>query len=390
MNNEEWIDEELSRLREQALHRCPAVFEKAGGRIRLGSRTYLDFSSNDYLNLSSDPGVIAAAAEHLQHWGAGAGASRLVTGSLSCHAELETRLAAFKGYPSSLVFGSGYLANAGTITALVGRNDHVFADRLVHASIIDAVALSRARLHRFRHNDAGHLAELASGCPAGGRRLVITESVFSMDGDVAPLEAIAGVARENGMMLMVDEAHATGVFGPAGSGLVREHGLEPVVNVSMGTLSKAFGGYGGFVACSGPLRDLLVNRARAYIYTTALPPSATGSALAVLDMLAADPEMGSALLANAAFFRERLQREGLDTGESESQVIPVIVGDATKTLAVADRLREEGLLAIAIRPPTVPLGTARIRLSVTLAHSREDLSRAAAIVGKCFRNEGLL
>ncbi len=390
MNREQWIEPALSALREKGQERTLRSVAQPGGRIRLGDRVLLNFSSNDYLDLARNASVVAAAEKALRESGAGAAASRLVTGTLPLHDELERRLAALKGYPASLVFGSGYLANAGTIPALVSQGDAVFADKLCHASILDAVALSGARLHRFRHNDTGHLEETLGKRAGTARALVVTESVFSMDGDLAPLPGIAEAAVRHGAMLMIDEAHATGIFGPGGSGLIRQHGLESQVNVSMGTLSKALGGYGGFVACSDDLRRLLVNRARAFIYTTALPPASAGAALGALDVLERAPDLGTALLRRAEVFRRRLQESGLDTLQSASQIIPLKVGDNAKALSLARRLREKDILAVAIRPPTVPEGTARIRLSVTLAHTEDDLARAAEAIASAAREEGVI
>jgi 8-amino-7-oxononanoate synthase len=369
-SREQWIEEELETLRQAQRFRRAAVPPPG----------LLNFSSNDYLDLAHHPDVIAAAERTLRAAGAGATASRLVSGTLPLHEELEARLARLKGYPAALLFGSGYLANLGILGALVGRGDTVFADRLAHASLMDAAVLSRAALCRFRHNDPQHLDELLQKASGAGRKLVVTESVFSMDGDLAPLPELAAVAQQHGALLLVDEAHATGVCGPGGSGLIREHKLEAAVNLSMGTLSKALGGYGGFVACSAAMRALLVNRARAFIYTTAPPPAAVGAALGALDVLEKNPGWGAELLRRAAAFRGRLRAAGLDVMQSASQIIPVQVGANARALALAEELRAAGLLAIAIRPPTVPEGTARLRLSVTRAHSEGDLVRAAEII----------
>ncbi len=377
MHCEQWIEEDLAKLRANSLERSLSVLGEAGGKLKIDGRIFLNFSSNDYLGLARHPEVISASRRCLESYGCGATASRLVTGTLEPHYELERTIAALKGYPQALVFGSGFLANAGVVTSLVGRGDHVFADKLAHASIIDGIVLSRANLKRFRHNDPEHLGELLKQCPDSGRKLVVTESVFSMDGDIAPLPEIASFAVKYGAMAMVDEAHATGVFGPDGSGLIRQYGLEDRVNVSMGTLSKALGGYGGFIACSHALRELLVNRARSFIYTTGLPPAAAGSALGALDVMKKDADAGARLLGRAAVFRERLQEAGLDTLGSQSQIIPVLIGENAKTLAVAGRLKTKGILAVAIRPPTVPEGTARLRLSITLDHTPQDLEWAA-------------
>ena len=377
MHSEAWIDEDLAELRGKSLERRLSVFSEAGGKIKIDGRTFLNFSSNDYLGLARHPEVISTARECLESYGCGAAASRLITGTLEPHCRLERVLAALKGYPEALVFGSGFLANAGVITSLVGRSDFVFADKLAHASIIDGIVLSRAKLKRFHHNDPDHLKSLLGQTPASGRKLVVTESVFSMDGDIAPLPEITSLAVESGAMVMVDEAHATGVFGPGGGGLIRQYGLEEQVNVSMGTLSKALGGYGGFIACSPALRDLLVNRARSFIYTTGLPPSAVGSALGALAVVEKAGNPGVELLERAAIFRKRLQEAGLVTLNSQSQIIPVLIGENARTLAVAQRLKSKGILTAAIRPPTVPDGTARLRLSVTLDHTADDLEWAA-------------
>lgn len=390
MKSEEWISESLKRLREQHLDRHIHHYTEAGGKIRVGDQRVLNFSSNDYLALARSPSVAEEAENALRRWGTGAAASRLVTGTLTCHEELEQRLACYKGYPSAVVFGSGYMANIGVIPALVGRGDLVVADKRVHASIIDAAILSRAVFHRFQHNDVDHLSDILKKKPSSAQCLVITESVFSMDGDLAPVKDIVAAVQRYGAMLMVDEAHATGVFGPKGAGLVRQQGLEHAVNVSMGTLSKAFGGYGGFVACSNHLRDLLVNRARSFIFSTAIPPPVVGAALGALSQIEANPEWGADLLSRAERFREQLRDAGLDTGQSASQIIPVIVGDNHKALAFSGRLKDRGILAIAIRPPTVPLGTARIRLSVTLDHSVEDLERAAKLIAQAAVEENIL
>ncbi len=389
MNRESWIQSELEALRRDGLLRSLRMMDAVGGHAESAGRRLLNFASNDYLDLARHPRVVAAARAALEECGAGATSSRLVSGTLALHGRLEARLAAHKGYPAALVAGSGYAANVGAIPALAGRGDVIFADKLAHASMIDGAMQSRAELVRFRHNDAGHLRELLAKHAGGaGRKLVVTESVFSMDGDVAPLAEIAEAATAAGAMLMVDEAHSAGVFGACGRGLVRELGLCGAVNISMSTLSKAFGGFGGVLACSEAMRDWFVNRNRGFIYSTALPPAAVGAALGALDVLEAEPDRGERLLQNAAAFRERLRAAGLDTGASASQIIPVMVGDNRRALAVSKRLLDEhGILAVAIRPPTVPAGTARLRLSVTLAHTPEELERAAGAVAMVFATE---
>jgi len=390
MTDETWMETELARLRAQGLERQLQVMPDAGGVLTRDGRRILNFSSNDYLGLARSPAVVAASSAALQRWGAGATASRLVVGTLGCHAELETRLAQFKGYAAALVFGSGYLANVGAVSALAGRHDRILADKLAHASLLDGATLSRAAIHRFQHNDVDHLLRLLRQKPPDARDLVVTESVFSMDGDLAPLREIARVAQEQGAMLLVDEAHATGVWGPGGTGLIGEWRLQPAVAVAMGTFSKALGAYGGFIAGSETLKRWLVNRARSFIFSTGLPPPCVGAVLGALDVLAQNPGLGADLLRRADVFRQRLRAAGFNTGGSVSQIIPVFIGDNQKTLALARRLRSQGIMAAAIRPPTVPAGTARLRLSVTLEHTAEDLERAADILVAGAREEGLL
>jgi 8-amino-7-oxononanoate synthase len=350
----------------------------------------LNFSSNDYLGLARNPVVLSAAEDAIQRYGSGATASRLVTGTLECHEELEKQLAELKGYPAALVFGSGYAANVGIISALVGRDDHIFIDRLAHASLLDAAVLSRAKVHRFHHNAPEDLRRLIRACVSGGKRLMVTESVFSMDGDIAPVAALAEVAEEGGAMVLVDEAHATGVFGSGGAGVVRQSGSEARVNCSMGTLSKALGGYGGFVACSGDMRQWLIHKARSFIYSTALPPAMVGAALGALQCLRNNPDMGRQLLGQSAEFRARLRELGLDTGSSESQIIPVMVGDNERAVRLHRRLVERGILAVAIRPPTVPRGAARLRLSVSLEHTPGILNRVAGVIAEAAQLEGII
>jgi len=371
--HEEWIQPILDHLRTRGLERCL--------RILPPGKVLLNFSGNDYLNLARHPHVVECARMALETYGTGSAASRLVTGTLPIHEELEERIAKQKGTAAALVFGSGYLANAGTIPVLAGGNDIIFADKLVHASVIDASRLSGAKLVRFAHNDFHSLEKRLEQFPeTGNRRLIITESVFSMDGDLAPLGEIAALAEQHGTMLMIDEAHAAGIFGPQGAGRVRELGLETCVNVSMGTMSKAFGGYGGLIACSQELRQLLIQSARAFIYTTAPAPAAIGAALGAIDVLEASPNLGNSLRANADFFRSLLHKGRLNTLGSESQIVPVVIGENEKALAISRKLLDEGIVATAIRPPTVPSGTARLRLSVSLAHTVDDLERAAKAI----------
>jgi len=378
---EDWIQPILDEAKLHGLERTARPYPEAGGKIKMDGKEMLNFSSNDYLDLAQHRHVMDCSREALDQYGIGSTASRLVTGTLPIHEELEARIAKEKGYEAALVFGSGYMANAGTIPVLAGKGDLIFADKFVHASMIDACKLSGAKLVRFAHNDVQALKNRLEQFPAAdNRRLIITESVFSMDGDLAPLTEIAVLAEKHSAMLMVDEAHSTGTFGPHGAGLVRELGLESSVTVSMGTMSKAMAGYGGFVACSENLRSLLIHSSRAFIYTTAPPPAVIGAALGIMDVLESSPRLGNILQANADYFRSLLHAAGLDTLQSQSQIIPIVIGDNERAVTISKRLRDQGIIAAAIRPPTVPAGSARLRLSVTLAHHVGDLELAAKLI----------
>jgi 8-amino-7-oxononanoate synthase len=332
--------------------------------------------------------VRQAAADAAERFGAGAGASRLISGSMSLHRKLEDRLAEFKGSEAALLFGSGYLANTGTVAALAGRDRVVFSDELNHASIIDGCRLSRAEKFVYRHLDLEHLEW---GLRAAGRRgqLIVTDGVFSMDGDVAPLAGLLELARRHGCMLMVDEAHGTGALGPGGRGSVAAAGLSGEVDVVVGTLGKALGGYGAYVCASAQLIELLINTARPFIYSTAPPPPSVGAALAALSMLADRPGMVEQLRRNAATLRERLIGQGLETGGSRTQIVPVLVGDARRAMALCERTLEGGVFAQAIRPPTVPAGSSRLRLTVMANHRAEELRHAAQVIGGAARELGV-
>lgn len=390
MNRESWIKKELEVLVLNCLDRHLVSYDHSDGYIRSENGQFHNFSSNNYLNLASHPHIIKTARLYLEKYGAGATASRLVTGTHTSHTELEEKLARTKGYPAAVVFGCGYMTNIGVISVLLNKNDSVFTDRLAHASIIDAIRFSKAKLYRFNHNDTGHLEKLLQNCRETGKKLIITESVFSMDGDVAPLVKIAEFGEKYNAMTMVDEAHSTGVFGAHGNGLVSELKLENSISISMGTFSKAVGSYGGYIACSKELRELVINKSRAFTYTTALPPAVIGSIMGAFEVLESEQDLGTRLIENSEYIRNILKNAGLDTGLSTTQIIPVIIGDSEKTRALSMRLKDKGVLCVAIRPPTVPKGTARLRLSVTLAHSKEVLKKVAQIIIICAQEEGLL
>jgi 8-amino-7-oxononanoate synthase len=433
MTDPNFVRDTLRDLQARDLYRSlVAVGSAAGPRVRLGGREVLQFASNNYLGLANDPRVREAAIRAIEKWGWGAGASRLLAGHTDAHAALEADLAAFKGTQAALVFPTGYQANLGVLTALVGRGDTVVCDRENHASLYDAVRLSGADLVRYPHADAAAAAEALTGSagarhrplsrepeasarpvgsrpkgagerPAPSRRLLVTDTVFSMGGDVAPLALLADACRRAGAMLVVDEAHATGVLGAGGAGLVEALDAahapsaplsrEPTASAlasgsrlsgarvadtliaSVGTLSKALGGLGGFVAASREVCDLLVNRARPFIYTTALPAAACEAARAALRIVREEPERRRRVLALADRLRAALRERGFDTGASVTPIVPVILGEPARALAMAAALLDRGIFCPAIRPPTVPRGTSRLRASLTAEHTEDDVDR---------------
>ncbi len=387
----EQLSQELAVLESQALRRRLQVLEEVlpGGRVRLGGQVLLNLSSNDYLGLAQDPRLIKAAQAAAARWGTGAGASRLVVGHLALHEAVEAQLAAFKGTEAAVIFSTGYMANLGVISALVGPGDVVFGDKLNHASIYDGIKLSGAQLLRFPHRDLTRLEDLLQKSPGHRRRLIITDSVFSVDGDLAPLAELVALKERFGAALMIDEAHATGVLGPRGAGLAEALGLTDRVEIHMGTFSKALGSLGGYVAGDRRLIDYLHNRARSFIYSTALAPPVLGAIEAALSIVAWEPQRRAYLLEESAKFRRGLMSAGLDTLGSETQIVPVLVGDNARTLEFAALLRQQGLMAVALRPPTVPPGRARVRFSLSAAHAREDLRRALDTIISTARLMGL-
>lgn len=341
----------------------------------------LHFGSNDYLGLASDERVRAAARAAVDQYGWGSGASPLILGHTALHQHLADRLARFEGTEAALVFASGFAANAGTVAALVGPGDVVFTDRNNHASLLDGCRLSRADVRTYAHSDWKELERLLSRRTNHRRRLIVTDSLFSMDGDFAPLVELADLADRHDAMLLVDEAHATGVFGPCGRGLVEQLGVEARVPVRVGTISKALGGVGGFVVGSRTLVEWLVNRARPYIYSTAAPAAMAAAALAAIDIVEQEPNRRTTLFERAARLREQLVARGWDIGRSTSQIVPIVLGEPQRAVALAARLREQGIFVPAIRPPSVPEGRACLRVSLTFAHTNEALERLLTALG---------
>ena len=383
------VGQRLEELRAAGLHRRLRLIESPQGpRVTLDGAEVLLLCSNNYLGLADHPRVRQAAADAAERFGAGAGASRLISGNMSLHERLEARLADFAGYPAALLFGSGYLANLGTVAALTGRGQVVFSDELNHASLIDGCRISRAERFVYRHADLEHLAW---GLRKAGDRasLIVSDSVFSMDGDIAPIAGLVELARRHGCRLLVDEAHAVGSLGPGGRGAIAEAGLTGEVDVVVGTLGKSLGSYGAYACASEEIAELLVNVARPFIFSTALPPPAVGAAMAAIAILDAQPGMVEHLRRNGATMREALVAEGLGIGPSRTQIVPVVVGDADTAVALCERALEGRVFAQAIRPPTVPEGSSRLRLSVMANHRANDLHAAARVIAGAARDLGI-
>ena len=372
---DDFAGEKLQALERAKLRRTPVVTACAGIWAERDGRRLLSFSSNDYLNLSQHPDVIAAAIEAVARYGVGAGASRLVTGTHPLYAELESRLARLKGTEAACVFGSGYLANTGIIPALLGPDDLILVDELSHACIHAGAKLSGAAAYRYRHADTAHVeALLAAHRGAKARAMVATDGVFSMDGDLAPLAALSQLAERFDAWLLTDDAHGFGVVG-GGRGSGFTNGARFDVPLQMGTLSKAVGAYGGYLCASRAVIDLMQTRARTFIYSTGLPPPVVAAATAALDVIERDPAYAAEPLRKAREFTR-----ALNLPEAHSAIVPVIVGDAEAALGASDLLAEEGFLVVAIRPPTVPDGTARLRFAFTAQHSDADIARLAGVV----------
>jgi 8-amino-7-oxononanoate synthase len=390
------IEQRLAELDELGLdRRLRMVSGPQGPTVLLDGRPVLLLCSNNYLGLADHPHVREAAADAAMRWGVGAGASRLVSGTMTIHRRLEERIATFHRSDACVLFGSGYLANAGAIGALAGRGDAVFSDELNHASIIDGCRLSRAEVLVYRHRDMEHLEWLmrrhAGGRAgrAGAGQVIVSDSVFSMDGDVAPLQEIVELAQAYGARTIVDEAHAIGVLGPGGRGAVAAAGLEGAVDLVVGTLGKALGSYGAYACASEATIDFLINAARPLIFSTAPPPPAVAGALAALEILAERPHRVQRLRSNARVLRRALTREGFPVQDLEMHIVPVVVGDERAAVELCEAALRQGVFAQAIRPPTVAPGTSRLRLTTMASHTAEELAGAARTLGRAARTLGL-
>ncbi len=351
----------------------------------------INLASNNYLGLANHPKLKEAAIDAVRRLGAGSGAVRTITGTLALHMELERKIAAFKHTEACVVFQSGFTANAGTVSSILTPEDHIISDELNHASIIDGCRLSRAKIHVFRHRDVAHAEERLSALDgAPGHKLLITDGVFSMDGDIGPLDKLVEVAERHGAIVMVDDAHSSGVLGRNGRGTVDHFGLHGRVHVQVGTLSKAIGVLGGYVCGSRDLIDYLYHRARPFLFSTSHPPAVTAACLAAFELLEQEPERVERLWSNTRYFKDALRTHGFDTGSSETPITPIMVGDAGAAHKFSTALFDEGLWATGIGFPTVPQGKARIRTIVTAAHTTEQLDRAVEILTRVARRQGIL
>src|SRR5690554_5230256 len=385
-----FLDEELQSLKDQGLYREPRTL---AGRQRPRSvfdgKSVVNLSSNNYLGLTNHPKMIEAAIKATEELGVGSGAVRTIAGQMELHRQLEKKLAEFKHVEACLVFQSGFTANSGTVAAILGREDVVISDELNHASIIDGCRLSRAQIKVYPHADMDGLRKALEEVE-GRRKLVVTDGVFSMDGDIAPLPEVVKLAKEFDAAVMVDDAHASGVLGRNGRGTVDHYDLHGQVDIQVGTLSKAIGVLGGYVAGPQKLIDYLVQRARPVLFSTSLTPAVTAACIAAIDILLEHPELIDKLWANTEFFRSGLRNLGFDTGKSQTPIIPVIVGDERKAMQLADELFAEGVFAQGIAYPTVPRGKARVRTIVTAEHTQEDLQYALDAFEKVGRKLGII
>jgi glycine C-acetyltransferase len=372
-----YLGDELASLKQQNLYRHLRVLEdEQKAHTTFDHRSVVNLSSNNYLGLTTHPRLRAAALAAIEKYGVGSGSVRTIAGTMDLHVELERKLAAFKKVEAVVVFQSGFTANAGAVSAILTKEDVVISDELNHASIIDGCRLSRAAIKVFPHKDADAARRIINDLPAGQRRLLITDGVFSMDGDLGPLPALCQVAEETGCIMMVDDAHASGVFGANGRGTIDHFGVHGRVDLQVGTLSKAIGALGGYVAGSRNLIEFLQHRARPFLFSTSHPPAVTAACIAALDVLTDEPDVIDRLWSNTRFFKAGLEQLGFDTGLSESPITPVITGDSAKANLLSDRLFQQGVFAQAIAFPTVAKDKARVRTIVTATHTVEDLQYA--------------
>jgi glycine C-acetyltransferase len=387
----QFLSDELDTLKQQGLYRPLRILEsEQAAHATFDHKSVVNLSSNNYLGLTTHPRLREAALEAVRKYGAGSGSVRTIAGTMELHMELERRLAAFKHVEAVVVFQSGFTANAGTVAAILTKDDVVISDELNHASIIDGCRLSRATIKVFPHKDANAARTIMKELPAGQRKLLITDGVFSMDGDLGSLPELCDVAEEFGAVMMVDDAHASGVFGRQGRGTVDHFNCHGRVDIQVGTLSKAVGVLGGYVAGTRDFIEFLYHRARPFLFSTSHPPAVAAACIAALDVLEHEPQWMQHLWDNTNYFKAGLQRHGFNTGRSESPITPVIVGEAPMAAQMSDRLFQAGVFAQSLGFPTVPRGQARLRTIVTATHTRQDLDFALEMFGKVGKELGVI
>ena len=386
-----YLNDELAALKDQKLYRTLRILEgESRARSTFDGRSVVNLSSNNYLGLATHPRLREKALQAIRDFGVGSGAVRTIAGTMAIHMELERRLAEFKQVEAVVVFQSGFAANAGTVSAVLTKDDVIVSDELNHASIIDGCRLSRAAIKVFPHKDAAAARKILEELPASQRKLLITDGVFSMDGDLGALPALCDLAEEFGCIMMVDDAHASGVFGRNGRGTIDHFGMHGRVDIQVGTLSKAMGALGGYVAGSRALSEFLYHRARPFLFSTSHPPSVAATCIAAVDVLLEEPQLIDRLWENTRFFKNGLKAHGFDTGLSESPITPVIAGDGAKAMELSDRLFQAGVFAQGLAFPTVPRGRARVRTIVSAEHTRDDLQYALDAFAKVGRGIGLI
>ena len=387
----DFLRDQLEDLKRSGLYRSLREVEgPPGTTIVIDGRKLLQFSSNNYLGLANHPRLKAAAMAAVDRYGVGSGASRLVCGNLDLNRKLEEKLAQLKKKEAALLYSTGYMANLGVIAALAGEGDLILSDEYNHASIVDACRLSRAQTRVYPHKRMGELEKLLAGAGSSNRRLIVTDGIFSMDGDIAPLPDLVDLAEKYECLLMVDDAHATGVLGPNGGGTGDHFGLAEKIDVAMGTFGKALGGFGAFVAGDRNVRELLINCSRPFMFTTGLPPSVLAAGIAALEVVEEEPEMRARLWDNANLLRNGIEEMGFTLAGGETQIIPLLAGDASLAMEMSSLLREEGVYIQGIRPPSVPPGSSRLRITVSAAHTRGELAFALEALLKVGRRVGMI
>ncbi len=387
----DFLEKEIEEIKAKHLYRNLTILESAQGPIvKIKGREIINLCSNNYLGLLSHPKLKIRAKEAIEKFGIGSGAARGIGGTSTLHEELELKLARFKKTETSLTFQTGYMANLGTIQALVGREDTIFSDELSHASIIDGCRLSRVQVKVYPHKDMNALRKFLKESQNSRRKLIATDSIFSMDGDIAPLPKIAELAKEFRAITLIDDSHATGVFGENGRGTIDHFNLQGKIDIQMGTFSKALGSLGGFICGSKTLREFLIHKARPFLFSTSYPPLIAATALAALEILEEEPELIDNLWSNVNYFKNRLSDLGFNTGESESPIIPIITGKASLATQLSTRLFEEGIFAQGVSYPTVSEEKSRIRIIITASHSIEDLDFCLGVLEEVGKNIRLI